>query len=147
MQSMAEHWTPGLGPRSRSSLWWPRGPPLGRGPRVRALARVRRSDECTKHQDRREKQGQWRPLRLLTPTLEPTDPAPLPSRARESRCLGYTQTKVCVLFSGFPAGAAMLRLTTRGQAVPTVLSEAIGAGKGHPGVILGIPCPHPNRHL
>lgn len=41
----------------------------------------------------------------------------------------------------------MLVLTTRGQAVPTLLPEATRAGKGQPGVMLGIPCLHPNRHL
>lgn len=35
----------------------------------------------------------------------------------------------------------MLELTTRGRAVPTVLNGGTEAGKGHQGVILGVPLP------
>ena len=51
----------------------------------------------------RERGEQERLLRSCTSSLEPAGPAPLPLWGRESRCLDYTQTKVCVLFSGFPA--------------------------------------------
>lgn len=47
----------------------------------------------------------------------------------------------CFVFSGFPPAAAVLRMTTRGRAVPTVLNGATGEGRGHPGVILGVPLP------
>lgn len=70
--------------------------------------------------------------------LELAGPVPLPSGARESSCLDYIQTKVCVCFLVFLLGAAVLGLTTSGQAV---LSGAAGAGKGHPGVILGTRLP------
>lgn len=64
---------------------------------------------------------------------------------RESSCLDYIQTKVCVLFSGFLAWAAVSRLTTRGQAAPTVFPGAAGARKGHPGVIQSIRLPRTPR--
>lgn len=89
----------------------------------------------------RETGGQERLLRPLASPLDPAGLAPLPFWGRESRCLDYIQTKVCVLFSGFLPRAAVLGLTTRGRAVPTVLNGATRTGKGHPGVILSVPLP------
>ena len=76
MQNVAEHWTTGQGTKARTLLGAASGSPFGRGSRVSALARVRRPEEGTEHQDRRGKQGQGRLLRFLTSPPEPTDPAP-----------------------------------------------------------------------
>lgn len=70
------------------------------------------------------------------------------SNIRGSSHLSWSQlhcfedpTGVFFFFSGFPPAAAVLRMTTRGRAVPTVLNGATGEGRGHPGVMLGVPLP------
>ena len=84
--------------------------------------------------------------RLLRSSHSPWSPQVLPlcpPRAREGCCLDYIQTKVCVLFSGFQLGTVMLVLTTRGQAVSTVLSEASGVGRDAQGSSWASPAPNP----
>lgn len=50
-----------------------------------------------------ERGGRERVLGSPLLLLELAGPVPLPSGDRESRCLDYLQTKVCVLFAGFLA--------------------------------------------
>ena len=84
--------------------------------------------------------------RLLRSSLRPWSPLVLPlcpPRAREGCCLDYTQTKVCVCFLVSKPGAVMPVLTTRGQGVSTVLSEASGAEREAQGSSWASPAPNP----
>lgn len=74
--------------------------------------------------------------RSLSYPLEPPGPAPLLPGAWEPHCLNDLEQSCFVFFPGFWPVPAVLRLTTRGRAVPTV---ATGAGNGS--VILGLPLP------
>ena len=84
--------------------------------------------------------------RLLRSSHRPWSPQFLPlcpPRAREGCCLDYTQTKMCVCFLVSKPGAVMPVLTTRGQAVSAVLSEASGVGKEAQGSSWASPAPNP----
>ena len=83
--------------------------------------------------------------RLLRSSHRPWSPQVLPlcpPRAREACCLYYIQRCVFRFLVSKP-GAVMPVLTTRGQAVSTVLSEASGVGREAQGSSWASPAPNP----
>ena len=84
--------------------------------------------------------------RLLKSSHHPWSPQVLPlcpPRAREGCCLDYIQTKSVFCFLVSKPGTVMMVLTTRGQAVSTVLSEASGARRDAQGSSWASPAPNP----
>ena len=87
--------------------------------------------------------GQGRLLKSSHHPWSPQDLPLCPPRAREGCCLDYIQTKCVFCFQVSKPGIVMTVLTTRGQAVSTVLSEASGAGRDAQGSSWASPAPNP----
>lgn len=75
------------------------------------------------------------------PFLEPAGPAPLPLGPRASCCPDHIQTKVCVLFSGFPARGRSAGADHQGESGAHRARRRDWSRKGTAGLILGILLP------
>lgn len=89
----------------------------------------------------RRERGQRGRLQRSSRPPEPAGPAPLPPWPRASCCLDDIQTKVCVLFSGFPAWGCSAGADHQGESCAHSAPWSNWSRKGTPGVILGILLP------